>query len=80
VDWFRFVPPAFVNDIVENPDSIMTMYFANSPGFTNIIQASPDLSTWQNVSTNIGDSNGFWQFTDTNAGLIPAQFYRSYTR
>ena len=58
----------------------MTLYFANSPGSTNIIQTSSDLSTWQNVSTNIGDSNGFWQFTDTNANSLPVQFYRSYTR
>lgn len=78
VDWFRFVPPAFINDIVENPDSSMTLYFANSPGFTNLIQTSPDLNTWQIVSTNVGDSNGFWQFTDPNAGLTPSGFYRSY--
>ncbi|HEV2436170.1 MAG TPA: glycoside hydrolase 43 family protein, partial [Verrucomicrobiae bacterium] len=80
VDWFRFTPPAFINSIVQNPDSSMTLYFANSPGSTNIIQTAPDLGTWQNVSTNIGDSNGFWQFTDTNAYSLPVQFYRSYTR
>jgi beta-xylosidase len=80
VDWFRYVPPAFINDIIENPDSSMTLYFANSPGFTNIIQTSTNLSIWQDVSTNIGDSNGFWQFTDTSASLVPAQYYRSYTR
>jgi len=80
VDWFRFVPPAFVNDIVENPDSSATLYLANSPGFTNIVQASSDLSLWQNVFTNLGDSNGFWQFTDTNASAVPVQFYRSYAR
>ena len=80
VDWFRMALPAFITGIVLNSNSSMTLYFANSPGFTNIIQASTDLSTWQNVSTNIGDSNGFWQFTDANASLIPAQFYRSFTR
>ena len=80
VDWFRFVPPAFINDLVENPDSSMTLYLANSPGSTNIIQVSADLDTWRNVSTNIGDANGFWQFTDTNASLFSAQFYRSHTR
>ncbi len=77
-DWFRFVPPPFINNIVQNPDSSMTLYFANGPGYTNIVQASPDLNTWQNVSTNLGDSNGFWQFTDTNAMSAPSQFYRSY--
>ncbi len=80
VDWFRFVPPAFINDVVTNPDASTTLYFANSPGATNFIQASSDLNTWQNVSTNIGDSNGFWQFNDTNASGSPARFFRSYTR
>lgn len=80
VDWFRFMPPAFINDIIRNPDSSMTLYFANSPTSTNIIQAASDLSTWQNVSTNVADSNGLWQFTDTNASQVPVQFYRSYTR
>jgi hypothetical protein len=58
----------------------MTLYFANNPGSTNIIQTAPDLGTWQNVSTNLADGNGLWQFTDTNASLLPAQFYRSYAR
>jgi beta-xylosidase len=80
VDWFRFTPPAFINSIVQNPDSSMTLYFANNPGSTNIIQTAPDLSTWQNVSTNLADGNGLWQFTDTNASLSPTQFYRSYGR
>jgi beta-xylosidase len=80
VDWFRFTPSAFINSIVQNPDASMTLYFANIPGSTNILQTSPDLSTWQNVSTNIADLNGFWQLTDTNVSLLSAQFYRSYTR
>ena len=80
VDWFRFTPPAFINSISQNPDSSKRLYFANSPGFTNIIQTSLDLNAWQNISTNIGDANGFWQFTDTNANSVSVQFYRSYIR
>jgi beta-xylosidase len=80
IDWFRFTPPAFINSIVQNPDSSMTLYLANSPGSTNTLQTAADLNTWQNISTNLADSNGFWQFTDTNANLFPIQFYRSYTR
>ena len=78
VDWFRFTPPAFIDSVVHNPDSSATLYFANGPNLTNIVQASADLNAWQNVSTNIGDANGFWQFNDTNTGLA-ALFYRSYT-
>src|SRR5579859_3754911 len=80
VDWYRLVPPPYINGVVKNPDSSLTLYFANSPGSTNIIQTASDLGTWQNVSTNLGDANGFWQFTDTNANSLPVQFYRSYTR
>ena len=80
VDWFRFIPPAFINSIIQNPDSSMTLHVANSPGFTNIIQATANLGIWQNISTNVGDANGFWQFTDTNTSVFPAKFYRSYTR
>ena len=49
----------------------MTLYFANSPGSTNIIQTTTDLNTWHNVYTNLADPKGFWQFTDTNTGLFP---------
>ncbi len=80
VDWFRFTPPAFINSIVENPDSSATLHFANSPNSTNIIQTTLDLATWQNISTNVSDSNGFWQFTQTNGNQFPGHFYRSYTR
>jgi beta-xylosidase len=80
VDWFQFTPPAFINGIVQNPDSSMTVRFASSPGSTNIIQAAPDLNTWHNISTNLSDANGFWQFTDTNASTLPARFYRSLTK
>jgi hypothetical protein len=78
VDWYRFVPPPFINAIVQNPDSSMTLYFVNGPGYTNIVQTSSDLGAWQNVSTNIGDSNGFWQFTDPYTNSVPVHFYRSY--
>jgi beta-xylosidase len=80
MDWYRLVPPAFSSGIAQNPDSSVTMHFANAPGYTNILQASSDLITWQNVSTNIGDANGFWQFTDTNANQTIARFFQSYTR
>lgn len=77
VDWFRFTPPAFIDSIIRNPDSSMTLYFANSPGSTNIIQATTDLNAWQNVSTNLADANGLWQFIETSI-TNSTQFYRSY--
>ena len=79
VDWFRLTPPAYVNSILQNSDSSLTVYFANSPGSTNVIQTTTDLNTWQNVSTNVADGNGLWQFTDTTTAAWPYRFYRSST-
>ncbi|MGP8198765.1 MAG: glycoside hydrolase 43 family protein [Limisphaerales bacterium] len=79
VDWFRFTPPPFINRIIQSPNSSMTLYVANTPGSTNIVQATTNLDAWQNIFTNLADGNGFWQFTDTNTSLLPARFYRSYT-
>ncbi len=79
VDWFRMVPPAVIADIVPNSNSSMTLYFANSPGSTNVVQAATNLAppAWQNVSTNLADAGGWWQFTDTNTSAWPSRFYRS---
>jgi len=79
VDWFRLTPPAYVNSILQNSDSSLTVYFANSPGSTNVIQTTTDPNTWQNVSTNVADGNGLWQFTDTTTAAWPYRFYRSST-
>jgi beta-xylosidase len=81
VDWFRLVPPAGITDIVPDTNSSVKLYFANSPNSTNIIQATTNLtSAWQNISTNVADGTGLWQFTDTNTSPSPARFYRSYSR
>jgi beta-xylosidase len=80
VDWVKMAPPAYLTGEAVNSDSSVTFYLANSPGYTNVVQASADLKVWQNVSTNIGDANGFWQFTNTNAGAAASGFYRTYTQ
>jgi hypothetical protein len=45
------------------------------PGFTNYLEASTDLETWQTVSTNQSLTNWF-SFTDTTATNHVRQFYR----
>ena len=49
--------PGFQHDTVFCKQPRLHEYHPNSH--------RPD--AWQNVSTNIADANGFWQFTDTNA-------------
>jgi uncharacterized repeat protein (TIGR03803 family) len=73
-------PPAVITNIVRNPDGSVTLYFLGGPNSTNIIQTAASLTppiAWQNVSTNIANAGGAWQFTDSNA-TASSLFYRSY--
>lgn len=75
--------PATITGIVLNPDGSATLSFLGSPGSTNIIQSTADLTSgsWQSISTNAADPvTGIWNFTDTTAGQSSLQFYRSYSR
>jgi hypothetical protein len=80
VDWFRFTPPAFINNIAPTSHSRATLHFENIPGSTNVIQATSNWEAWQNVATNVADSHGLWQYTETNAYAWPGRFYRSFTQ
>jgi len=75
-------PPAVITNIVRNGNGSVTLYFLGSPNSLNVIQAATNLtssSAWQNVSTNVADANGAWQFTDLNT-TGATRFYRSYAR
>jgi uncharacterized repeat protein (TIGR03803 family) len=77
------VLPATITGIFINPDGSATLSFLGSPGSTNIVQSTADLTSglWQGISTNTADPvTGIWNFTDTTAGQSPQQFYRSYSR
>ena len=74
-------PPAFITNIVQNPDGSLTLFFLGAPNTTNVIQVTASLTppiNWQNVSTNVADVSGAWQYTETNAALSSVRFYRSY--
>ena len=45
------------------------------PGYTYVIEASPDLQSWVAVSTNAA-STSLLQFTDSNVQQRPARFFR----
>ena len=74
--------PATITGILGNGDGSMTLSFQGSPASTNVIQATADLANgpWQNISTNVADPGGAWQFTDGSASLFPTRFYRTYSR
>lgn len=73
--------PARITNILRHPDGTVTLDFLGVPGSTNVLQATASLAfpvSWQNVSTNVADANGLWQFTDGNS--MATRFYRSYAR
>lgn len=73
-------PPAVITNIVQNVDGSVTLSFLGAPNSTNIIQATASLTPpvmWQNVSANVADANGAWQFTNNNNSTT-TRFYRSY--
>jgi uncharacterized repeat protein (TIGR03803 family) len=73
--------PAVITNIVANPNGSVTVFFLGSPNTTNIVQVNASLlpAAWQTVSTNVADSAGAWQFTDTSA-TNSTRLYRSYAR
>jgi hypothetical protein len=46
-----------------------------SPGKTNIVQSSTNLSSWLNLQTNVAGTNTF-QFTDASASNLTSKYYR----
>jgi hypothetical protein len=75
------VAPAVITNIVRNLDGSVALSFLGSPNSTNVVRAATNLlsASWQDLSTNVADGGGAWQFTDTNAIQFPVRFYRSYS-
>ena len=77
---FGLILPPAITSIVANPDGSVTLLFNGAANSTNIIQATSSLVapvSWVNISTNVADAGGLWQFTDSNTAP-PARFYRCY--
>ena len=73
-------PPAVITNIIRHADGRLDIFFLGGPNSTNVVQVAANLTpaaTWQNVSTNVADANGAWQFTETQANGM-SRFYRSY--
>lgn len=75
------VPRAVITSIMHNVNGTLTLHFLGGPNSTNVIQSASSLTPpvfWQNLSTNIADINGSWQFTEGISSTT--RFYRSYAR
>jgi len=56
------------------------MTFAGTPGYVYLIEVATNLAppiTWTTLSTNAADSNGLFNFTDTNASNYNDRYYQT---
>ncbi len=71
-----------ISNSVLNPDGSVTLNLVTAPNTGSRVLAATNLTppvVWQPIYTNMAGPAGAWQFTDTNAGSHPVQFYRSAT-
>jgi len=71
--------PAILTHLVQPADGSLTCFFVGGPNSTNVMQATDTLTppAWRNLSTNVADAGGAWQFTEPQT-TNTARFYRSY--
>ncbi len=77
---FSLPLPATITGTTANPDGSVTLNFLGVPYSTNVIQFADTLTPpviWLNLSTNVADDSGAWQYTDDSAPAA-VRFYRSY--
>jgi hypothetical protein len=68
---------ALVTSITGTSYGPKQLSFLALPELSYWIQASTDLKTWENVSTNTANRQGVFQFIDTQATNLPMRFYRT---
>jgi hypothetical protein len=71
--FFRLRAPSFTIASKALPQGQFEVTAAGVTGYNLVIQASTDLKTWSNLSTNTAPCN----FVDTNAAQYPHRFYRA---
>jgi hypothetical protein len=75
--------PANITNVTTLGNGTMQLSLAGTPGQNYSVQATTNLDapiSWLTLGTNLSDSNGLFQFTDTNSTTnFKARFYRSTT-
>jgi polygalacturonase len=64
---------------ITNSNGGVTLDFTGIPGSTYWVMAATNLTApdWTPISTNVAGTNGFWQFTDTQATNFLDRYYRT---
>jgi glucuronoarabinoxylan endo-1,4-beta-xylanase len=72
-------PTNQIVSIKSNGDGSMTLNFVGTPGYNYRVQTTTNLtlSDWWDVWTNTPDTNGLWQFNDSNAANNRQGYYRT---
>jgi len=68
-----------IGAVTANSDGSFTLNLNGAPNQAYILESTTHLTppaNWLPVVTNTLDTNGVWQFTDTQATNFPQQFYR----
>jgi hypothetical protein len=71
------IPPQTLS--AQQSNRCMTLQMQGTPGFGYVLQAATNLTPpvkWQNVLTNVADSNGIWSFIETNVSSGFNKFFR----
>jgi uncharacterized repeat protein (TIGR03803 family) len=72
-------PPAVPTIIDLDYESVaVVLTFSGAPSQTWQVQAATDLTSWATLTSTATDTNGLFQFTDTQAGDYSQRFYRSF--
>jgi hypothetical protein len=72
-------PTPVIAGAVANQDGSFMLNLAGAPGNTYVLETITNLlfmNSWQPIVTNLMDSSGVWQFTDTQAVNFQQHFYR----
>jgi alpha-tubulin suppressor-like RCC1 family protein len=69
-----------ITSATPNADGTVSLGFAGLSNYTYRVEAATNLTqpVWEILSTNLADTNGLWNYTDTNAASYPQRFYRAY--
>jgi len=54
----------------------MLLQLPGLPGSSAGLAATTNFASWAELGPVVADTNGLFQFTDTNATLYPHRFYR----
>ena len=72
-----FVVPPAIQGIELPTNGAVLLSFLGAPGGTNyVLEASTNLTVWSGIANLSADSNGTFEYTETNVASVPVRFFR----